>query len=592
MFSDTQIYENINRLVKMIGYNPKGFIPSSATFQFYIDGMYDDLYIPQYAAVDTGLTDANGDKVFYSFNECYDIAAGVNTVTLHNGRWQLYPTIFTANGSNYETFVLTGVKSNSDTYDYAAHGYIDVYVKRNGKFLKFKGLTDEIFVNNTSKYSTNSFEDTIDIYKNTDDDRYFSIRLNHEKTYEIKFGNDNNGQKLEAGDQLYVFYLKSNGFDANLQIGDVKDAGIYSPTKMVGISEDLIYHKIIQCEGTVKVDDSTVRQIETMMSGIKSVTNISQSTTAVAEQSVEDIKTVAPDYYKLGNRLITKSDFEYYVKNKYKDNIIDAKCQNNWDYISQFYGWLYKIGQNGTFVDIGRRKSDPSYYITQSRLSKFDYYFADPADSNNVYLWVKMRNNIQIEKERLDEDLNSIKVLTSEMVFVEPLDFRFALCAAPVERAIEYLETQSLFDETDETKLEITISDNSMYANTSIQVQIKQLFVNFFNQNMMQLGQIVNLNDLLSQIYDISGVQRVRTVFSSAEVDPVTLEKRFQDRFVDGISFATWTNDVIDRGDDMSVGTMNRTLETFQFPKLYTSQILKKIVIIKKSFSNNSTVQY
>jgi len=56
-------------------------------------------------------------------------------------------------------------------------------------------------------------------------------------------------------------------------------------------------------------------------------------------------------------------------------------------------------------------------------------------------LWVKMRNNIEIEKKRLDEDLNSIKVLTSEMVFVEPLDFRFALCAAPVERAIEYLQS-------------------------------------------------------------------------------------------------------------------------------------------------------
>jgi hypothetical protein len=28
MFSDTQIYENISRLVKLIGYNPKGFIPA------------------------------------------------------------------------------------------------------------------------------------------------------------------------------------------------------------------------------------------------------------------------------------------------------------------------------------------------------------------------------------------------------------------------------------------------------------------------------------------------------------------------------------------------------------------------------------
>ena len=51
MFSDTQIYENINRLVKFIGYNPKGIIPSVGAF--YIDnrnengenGLYADKYI-------------------------------------------------------------------------------------------------------------------------------------------------------------------------------------------------------------------------------------------------------------------------------------------------------------------------------------------------------------------------------------------------------------------------------------------------------------------------------------------------------------------------------------------------------------------
>ena len=34
MFSDTQIYENINRLCKFIGYNPKGMITSNAIFNF------------------------------------------------------------------------------------------------------------------------------------------------------------------------------------------------------------------------------------------------------------------------------------------------------------------------------------------------------------------------------------------------------------------------------------------------------------------------------------------------------------------------------------------------------------------------------
>ena len=59
---------------------------------------------------------------------------------------------------------------------------------------------------------------------------------------------------------------------------------------------------------------------------ITKLINTTQSTVAQAEEDVDDIRETAPDYYKLGNRLVSKSDYEYYVKNRSKDNIIDAKC--------------------------------------------------------------------------------------------------------------------------------------------------------------------------------------------------------------------------------------------------------------------------
>lgn len=83
-----------------------------------------------------------------------------------------------------------------------------------------------------------------------------------------------------------------------------------------------------------------------------------------------------------------------------------------------------------------------------------------------------MQNNIALEKQKLDEDLTAIKVLTSEMVFVDPVSYMFALCAAPMERAMKYLVDDSTFDADGETYLEVTISDNSLYSNTSIKVQI------------------------------------------------------------------------------------------------------------------------
>lgn len=599
MFSDTQIYQNISRLVKLIGYNPKGFIPSSCHFSFNIDGNDDDLSLPQYTAIDTNKYDSQGNKIYYSLGkDSYTLANGINEIKLYNGLWQLYDTIFVASGAQYETFILNNIISNSDINEYAAHSFIDVYIKRvvNGeeKFIRFQGLTDEIFSNNVRNYDSEGGEEGISIFKATEDDRYYSIRLNENKCYEIKFGNDNNGQKLEEGDQIYIFYMKSNGFDATLTIGEIKDASFIDPSSFIGLNRYVFYRSIA---AYIDMSDNEIDRRISIIESITDVTNTSSSTSAHAEETVEDIRQNAPDYYKLGNRLVSKSDYEYYVKNRYKDNIIDVKCQNNWDYISTFYGWLYRLGLYGIKTDYidpitkQKRASNPSYYIDQSRLVKHDYFYADPADENNVYLWVKMHNNQKIEKDNLDEDLNLIKVLTAEMVYIEPIQVEFEICAAPIQRVLDYFNIDTVFDAQNESYLEITIIDNALYSNTSIKQQINGIFNQFFFEKNVNLGQVVNINELENLIYAIPGVQRIRTVFSSNVVDAFG-NKSYDDKFIDGISFVTWSSMLIDLGDDVVVSTMNRTLEDFQFPHMYSLNIFDRIKVIKKSFSNNSTVQY
>ena len=585
MFADTQIYSNINRIVKLIGYNPKGFVPSSAVFEFESAREDDDIVIQKYTALDTNRVDTRGNKIYYSFVDDYSLVSGKNSATLYNGVWKLYSQVFTAAGTTYETFTLNGLQSTSGNLDstkdrFVAHNFIHVYVKRKDKFIQFKTLTDEIFMNIGTKYDGG--DDAISIFKNTDDDRYCSIRLNERKTYEIKFGNDFNGQKLEAGDKVYIIYLDSNGFDANLAIGDVSDAKFTLPEQILGMKDAMFYENI--CE----IRDEEVRdRIKETVQKISGVMNTSASTRAIAEESVEEIRDTAPNYYKIGNRLVTKDDYEYYVKNRFKGNIIDVKCQNNWDYLSTFFGWLYNLGKTGVWTDkeYNTRKPDPRYYINEARLLKYDYKFADPADENNVYLWVKMQNDMNIWKQ-IDEDLIPLKVLTSETVCVDPITVNFAICAAPEQRALEYFKDQT-FDAKNESYLEITINDNSLYTNSAIKAQINEIFMEYFNENNLQLGQVVDMNDVESKIYAISGVQRIRTVFSSSD------KKKYLDRFVDGISFAAWSATLIDRGDDLTIGTGNRSLEVFQFPKLYHSSIVDKIIVIKRSFSNNSSiVQY
>ena len=71
-------------------------------------------------------------------------------------------------------------------------------------------------------------------------------------------------------------------------------------------------------------------------------------------------------------------------------------------------------------------------------------------------------------KKTIDADLTSIKVLTSEMVYLDPIDVYFEICTAPVRRALDYLDTDSVFDSTNESYLEITVADNTIYSNTAI----------------------------------------------------------------------------------------------------------------------------
>ena len=85
--------------------------------------------------------------------------------------------------------------------------------------------------------------------------------------------------------------------------------------------------------------------------------NIRSSSGTAEEETVDEIRHNAPQWFKLGNRLITAADWEYFMKNVFgKSNVIDVKCQNNWGYISTFYRWLYNVGVE--------QKNNGRYYLT------------------------------------------------------------------------------------------------------------------------------------------------------------------------------------------------------------------------------------
>lgn len=133
----------------------------------------------------------------------------------------MYPQILVASGIEYETFTLDLIASDSSKEKYIADGYISIYIKRDGKFSgDFEYIVDsEELLLGTSKSMENSENGANRVYNN--ESQVFSLNLNENKVYEIKFGDGTTGKKLERGDQLFIFYLETNGKDGAIDVGSV-----------------------------------------------------------------------------------------------------------------------------------------------------------------------------------------------------------------------------------------------------------------------------------------------------------------------------------------------------------------------------------
>ena len=578
MFADTQIYENINRLCKFLGYNPKGAYAS--VVDFMLDNSlqleddtkkqkFEDITIPAYSYIDTGKTDRVGRKIYYSTSDSVTIDSDPNfKVLMYNGMWKLYPTVFSGTNQKYQSLILDGIVSDSARNRYVQNNMIHVYVDDGNIINRWKAVDDGIFTDNDIMTTANIYQPNSEIY---------NVRLNEKKQYEVTFGNGFVGKMPPLNSSIYVFYLDSNGEDAYLEQLEVTNAKIKHSSQTFGIPESL-YSRIFQ----VTTSENTVNTSQTFdkLANEGIWHNSNSSTMSQDEQTVDEIRTSAPEWFKIGNRLVTKNDWEYFVKNRFKDFVLDVKCQNNWEYISTFYRWLYNIGI--------RQHNNPNYYLNQSTIIKHAKY-SDASDTNNVYLWIKTHNDSDIYSTLLDTDIQPIKMLTQEPTYLKPLIVNFAISAQDVESAqFQYFNDDNdttEFDPDNQSWLEITINDNAIHTTNDINLKVANVIKDYFKEENMHLGQVIDYSKITTQILDIGNILRIRTVYRS--------NKTSEERIINGIAFATWTSSFINLGDDLSISNTTISLEDFQFPRLYKANTIQnKIKIIKKSMSDINMIQY
>lgn len=152
LFSDSHLYENVNRLVKLLSYNPLGYRTSQCEFRISPNDeqitasstLPETINIPKFAYVNSGLTDRDGNDICFSFKNSFtinsysytntdgEIVARVVTPkvwpTLYNGRFKKYSEEFVSTEIPYESFELTDLSSTT-TNIYVDHNSFIVYVE-------------------------------------------------------------------------------------------------------------------------------------------------------------------------------------------------------------------------------------------------------------------------------------------------------------------------------------------------------------------------------------------------------------------------------------------------------------------------------
>jgi len=535
MFSEAQLYENMNRVVKLIDYKPVGAQTSTLNFNLSTFNFSQGIYtIPRYSFVAVN-------NIFYSFNEDISFAKTVNITTealdeltqqklLYQGKFTEYP-IYTAAGENNETFTLETANEIVD------HFNIDVYVKPLAT-----GVWKQ-YTKTSNLYLENGFSEK------------YEIRLNGNGRYEIKFGDDINGKKIQTGDRVAVYYLKSLGAQGEIGPGAFSDQTFLTKYNTPQFQEIL--------------NDVTQNQFRFVTNAELAnfyFRNTNSSTYSQTKENVDDIRKTAPLSYRSQYRLVTTQDYETYTFSNFANVIADVKCINNWDYVSGYLKYFYDIGL------------DRPSQTNRALFNQLQY--ADSCNFNNIYLLVVPKNTdsnnlnylVPAQKELINSSIASSKMTTTEVAFIDP-----------VYKAVTFgTNINTIFNtEGDLIPFELIVNKRSNFRrdNQSIVKDVANLFRSYFSKQNIRLGQDLDTRFITQLVLNIEGVANC---YTQSTLDPTSIAP--------GVSFFVW-NPLHPTLDQQIVNT---TLPGRFFEYLYFNNIdfIENQIRVISDINTNVTAEF
>jgi hypothetical protein len=520
-FDQATLYENMNKIVKLIGYKPAGkqtsIVPIKAVAA--ADMPTGSYTIRKYSYFLAGGVQYNF-LDDYSFNKTTSGVEKIktldDTVVLYQGSIKEYPD-YSAQGEEFEVLPIV-VKNviDTDVEKFIADNTISVYVKE---------------ANNNTYYE---YREVDSLYLSNSNTRVYERRLNENGFYEIKFGNGVFGKKLNRGDIVSVNYIQSDNRAGVISKNTINGNKLY-------VYDSVRQRRIFNDTFSNKNETSFINVAN---SSFLTFNNPQNSTSLSEEETVEQIRLNAPKAFSSQLRLVTESDYEAYVQKNLANVVNSVVVVNNDSYINEYIKYFYDI-----CVDPNK--------VNRVLINQIN--FADACDFNNVNVFCVPKFTATRDgyyppylsesfKNLLVDTTDDRKMVSNTVVPRDPIYMAFGL---------GYTDSPDInLNVLNETYLYIVRPSTNKINKDTISARVAAAIAAFFEPSNNKLGQQLNFSTLMNDILSIEGVKRAYTKNES------------RDSFIETISFLSF-NPVYETSD-ISIINQDITLPYFKFPYLYS----------------------
>jgi len=520
-FDQASIYENMNKIVKLIGYKPAGkqtsIVPINAVGSA-------DMAIANYTIRKNSFFVADGVQYNfiddYSFNKTTtdtEVIKTLNdTVILYQGVVKEYPD-YNAQGEEFEVVPIV-VKNivDTNTEKFIADNTIDVYVKE---------------VDDNTYYL---YKEVESLYLSNSNDRVYERRLNENGFYEIKFGSGVFGKKLSEGDTVSINYIQSDNTEGIISKNVINGNKlfVYDSLRQRQIFNDTFANK----NETIFIDNSN--------SSLLTINNPQNSTSLSDEETIEQIRENAPKAFASQLRLVTGTDYESFIERNLANVVNSVKVVDNDSYINEYIQYFYDI-----CVDPNK--------VNRVLINQIN--FADSCDFNNINVFCAPSFSVAEDnyyppylsesfKNLLVETCGERKMVSNTVVPRDPIYMAFGL---------GFTNSADLsLDILDETSLYLVRETNNKINKDTLKARVGNIIKAFFEPSKNNLGQKLNFSELTNDILSIEGIKRIYT------------KNENNSSTIDTVSFLSF-NPVYETSD-IALVNQDVTLPYFKFPYMYS----------------------